>query len=170
MSSPVDILRQIKDGSIEPQQISLQVRRDCVQYLRHEGYTHQEIAEIFKVSRQTIIRDEKAIRAEHSILVKDLDIDAIAGELIVVANNLMAKLIRNKDYFPAWKIQCDLITKLQSLGYLPKAAEKLNLNVTSLADLIKLAEENQDNTKQINSEILDNEPKTPLIEPEKDAN
>lgn len=168
--SPVEVLRQLREGSIEPQQIGLQIRRNCVRYLRYEGYTQQEIAEIFRVSRQTIIRDEKAIRSEQSVLVDDLDIDIIAGELIAIANNLTAKAIRNKDYSLAWKIECDLITKLQSLGYLPKAAEKLNVNVTTFADLIKLAEEGQDNLKHIDAQILDTKPETPIIDPQNDTN
>ena len=60
----VDILKKIREGFLDPKEISVSDRRICVAYLRLEGYTQEEIAQIFKVHRQTIIRDEKANRKE----------------------------------------------------------------------------------------------------------
>lgn len=162
----IQLLQRIRQGAINPCTISAKLRQTCVAYLRLEGYTQVEIAEIFRVSRQTIIRDEKAIRKQYTSLVDELDVKSAAGELMATASQLAAKAIRKEDYALAWRIKCDLITKLQSLGYLPKVADKLNVSIATFADLIRLAEDVDEDTeqkKQIKSEILVNEPKTAII-------
>jgi len=90
----VDILKRIREGSLDPKEISVSDRRVCVGYLRLEGYRQEEIAQIFKVHRQTIIRDEKANRLEAAKLVDEIDVKSVAGNLIVWARNLTAKALR----------------------------------------------------------------------------
>jgi hypothetical protein len=104
-----------------------------------EGYTQDEIAEVFRVHRQTILRDDKANRKEMAKLVDQVDVEAMAGELIALASQLRAKAIRTKDYSLAWKIQRDLINDLQSLGYLPRAPEQHQVQIGTFVDLLQLA-------------------------------
>ena len=59
-----DLLRQVRSQEIDPSKIDPHERRACVAYLRLEGYTQEEIGQIFGVHRQTIARDEKALREE----------------------------------------------------------------------------------------------------------
>ena len=112
----VDILKKIRGGSLDPKEISITNRQTCVAYLRFEGYTQDEIAEIFGVHRRTIMRDEKANRKEAAKLVDEIDVRSYTGELIASARNLRAKALRKKDYALAWKIRRELISDLQSLG------------------------------------------------------
>ncbi len=87
----VDILKRIREGLLDPKEISISDRRVCVAYLRLEGYGQEGIAQIFKVHRQTIIRDEKANRLEAAKLVDEIDVKSTAGNLIIWARNLAAK-------------------------------------------------------------------------------
>ena len=138
-SNVVDILKRIREQSLNPKEISTSDRRVCVAYLRLEGYTQEEIAEIFRVSRQTIIRDEKANRRDAARLVDDIDVKSVAGSLIAWARHLAAKALREKNYALAWKIQRDLVSDLQSLGYLPRSPEQYHVQIGTFLDLVQLA-------------------------------
>ncbi len=144
----VDILKRIREGLLDPKQISISDRRVCVAYLRLEGCIQEEIAQIFKVHRQTIIRDEKANRLEAAKLVDEIDVKSTAGNLIVWAVHLAAMALREKDYGLAWKIQRDLISDLQSLGFLPRSPEQYNVQIGTFVDLVHLA------TKKVDAEII----------------
>lgn len=144
----VDILKRIREGLLDPKEISISDRRVCVAYLRLEGYRQEEIAQIFKVHRLTIIRDEKANRKDAAKLVDEIDVKSVAGNLIVWARNLTAKALREKDYGLAWKIQRDLISDLQSLGYLPRSPEQYNVQIGTFVDLVQLA------TKKVDAEVI----------------
>lgn len=148
----VKTLQMIRQGSINPKEIDKPCRQACVSYLRMEGYSQVEIAEIFQVSRHTIIRDEKDIRKGFASLVDEIDVRAIAGEHIATATQLASKAIRKENYALAWKIKRDLIHDLQNLGYLPKAAEKVDIQLNTFLDLIKLAEKQ---TKEVKSQQID---------------
>jgi hypothetical protein len=135
----VQLLKRVRDGTLEAGEISTHERRVCVAYLRLEGYTQEEIAEIFAVHRHTIARDERANRAELARLVDELDVRSVAGGLIAWARHLTAKAIKEKDYALAWRVQREVVADLQSLGYLPKAAEQHDVRIGTFADLAKLA-------------------------------
>ena len=135
----VDILKRIRERSLNPKEISISDRRVCVDYLRLEGCTQEEIAEIFKVHRQTIIRDERANRREAAKLVDDIDVKSVAGNLIAWARHLAAKALREKKYGLAWKIKIELTSVLQSLGYLPRSAEQFRVQIGTFVDLVQLA-------------------------------
>jgi hypothetical protein len=140
----VQLLRRLREGTLEVGAISTHERRVCVAYLRLEGYTHEEVAEIFGVHRHTIARDEKANRAEVARLVDELDVRSVAGGLIAWAKHLTAKAIREKDYGLAWRVQREVIADLQSLGFLPKAAERHEVQIGTFADLARLALDQND--------------------------
>jgi len=148
-SNVLDILKRINEQSLNPKKISTSDRRVCVAYLGLEGYTQEDIAKIFRVSRQTIIRDEKANRREAARLVDDIDVKSVAGSLIAWARHLAAKALREKNYALAWKIRRELISNLQSLGYLPRSAEQLRVQIDTFVDLVQLA------TKKVDAEVIE---------------
>jgi len=135
------ILRRVRAGEIDPADITRHERRACVAYLRLEGYTGTEIAEVFHVHRQTIARDETALRKETARLIDDVDVRAVAGGLVAWATHLTAKAMKDKDYGLVWKIQRELMGDLQSLGYLPKAPEQHDVRIGTFVDLARLAVE-----------------------------
>ncbi len=135
----VDTLKKIREESLDPKEISTSDRRVCVTCLRLEGYTQEDIAGILKVHRQTIIRDERANRREAAKLVDEIDVKSVAGSLIAWARHLAAKALREKNYALAWKIQRDLVSDLQSLGYLPRSPEQYHVQIGTFLDLVQLA-------------------------------
>ena len=120
----IQVLNQLRAGAIEPGEISLHERRVCVAYLRLEGYTQEEAAEIFGVHRHTISRDEKANRLAQARLVDEVDLKSVAGGLIGWAKHLTAKAIKAQDHGLAWRIQRELLADLDKLGYLPRVDDQ----------------------------------------------
>ncbi len=135
----IEILKRLRGGELQPDQIKTHERRVCVAYLHLEGYTQDEIAEIFGVCRRTIARDERANRKSLAKLVDDLEVRSVAGGLIGWASHLTAKAIKGKDFGLAWRVQREIVADLQSLGFLPKAAEKHDIQVGTFVDLARLA-------------------------------
>jgi len=152
--SALDLLRRVRSGEIRPEEVSTHERRICVTYLRLEGYTQEEISEIFEVHRQTIARDERALRNETARLVDDIDARAMAGGLIGWARHITTKALKEKDYSLARTDQRELVSDLQGLGYLPKAAEQHDIRVGTFVDLARLAVQ-QETDVQLGSETRD---------------
>jgi len=144
----LDVLKGVRSGAIQPSAVGTEERRVCVAYLRLEGYTQDEMAEIFRVHRRTVSRDERAIRKEAAALVDELDVRSVAGGLIAWGRHLTAKALKDGDSALAWRIQRELIQDLQSLGYLPRAPEQHTVQLSTFVDLARLAAEQQGQMKE----------------------
>ena len=137
----VEILKRLQTGELSSEDIDIHERRACVAYLRLEGYGQDEIASIFDVTRQTIYRDERANKKALARLIDEIDAKAVAGGMIASARHLYNKAMKEKDYSLVWRIERELLSDLQGLGYLPKAADKHELHVSTFTDLATLAAE-----------------------------
>ncbi|MFA5143278.1 MAG: hypothetical protein WC522_03805 [Candidatus Omnitrophota bacterium] len=66
-SPALQILAQIRDGTLDPKKIPSEIRQDCVEHLWHvEGQPTAAIAQILKVSDKTIRRDKDDIRERNA--------------------------------------------------------------------------------------------------------
>ena len=63
----LQIIAQIRDGTLDPKQIPQDIRLDCVEHLWYvEGQPTAAIAHVLKVSDKTIRRDKDAIRERNA--------------------------------------------------------------------------------------------------------
>ncbi len=165
MSSPkskkircLNTLKRIKSGAIKPELLLPVERRPLVAILMAEGQSTAEIAHLLKTSDRTIERDKKAIREKNAIS-KDPQLAGImAGRLVDEAQiciQRIRKFQRDTNCPPAAKIEgeraCFQITnglteRLQSMGYLPTAAKKLEADLKHHTDKFLSLDE-------INSEV-----------------
>lgn len=154
--SAADLIQRIKAGSLDPAILTKEQRQMCVEALYFDSVSPTGVAQFLKVSDRTIRRDLEEIRLRNA-LTPDPDLArSIVGEYVhwvrIHRGNLM-KMARDAsasvseraqaEYY-ASMINSDLITKLQSLGYLPKSADALLV--------MHKEEENQTNEKM--SELL----------------
>ena len=58
----LELIRQIKSGSLDPRQLPAAERQACVKHLSAEGLSGPEIGQVLKRSDRTIARDRKAIQ------------------------------------------------------------------------------------------------------------
>lgn len=178
----LDILQGIKAGTINPRSLVPDQRKLLVPFLMAEGQSTAEIAHLLKTSDRTIERDKKAIRQENAIS-KDPELaNIMAGRLVDEAQTCIQrirKFARESNCPPATKVEGEmgcfqilnnLAERLQSMGYLPTAAKKLEAdlkhhmdNTLSLKEIRYEARRLQDikaslppgDTKKIKSKIVE---------------
>lgn len=138
--SAIETLRAIKAGDVDSKLLNPQTRRACVTHLIFEGLTSSEIAHLLKCSERTIERDRNEIREANSLRVDDRFPARIAGELFSEAELAIGRIRRAaRDAAAApgeritaeklcFDIRCDLVDRLQSLGYLPSATRRTELS------------------------------------------
>jgi len=126
------LIRKIKENRLDPVLLTPEDRRRCVEVLRGEGYTVPEIGQILNRAERTIHRDLVKIREQHALQLHPQFALQMAGEMVQHAELAIGRLRRiAREPAPsameraiaetsAWKVRSDLISKLQSLGYLPR--------------------------------------------------
>ena len=138
----LEILQGIKTGTTNPALLSPKQRRRLVILLIGEGHSTAEIAHLLKVSDRTIERDKNKIRKKNAIVKDPKLVEQMAGRLLFEAETAIQKIRkyeRDKQTSPATRIDAehkcfqivnDLAERLQSMGYLPTAAKKLEADLT----------------------------------------
>lgn len=138
----LEIIRAIKSGELAPNQLSTQDRQACVMHLGLEGLSVPEIAQVLKVSDRTIARDRKAIQEANALEHDPKLAGLFAGRLASEAEsciNRIRRVTRDRDTPPAVKVEGErlcyeivdkLTQRLQSLGYLPTAAQQIQADLT----------------------------------------
>ena len=138
----IALLQKIKNGQFEANSIEKAKRMLLVPFLMAEGQTTAEIAHILKVSDRTIERDKKAWREEIAITKNPKLVEQMVGRLMYeteLSIQVLRKVQKDKDASPADKIEAErtgnqiryqLFKMMQSLGYLPTAAQKIEADLT----------------------------------------
>ena len=131
------LLREIKAGNLNPKSIRPADRRVLVSLLMAEGQSTADMAHLLDVSDKTIERDKRAIREENAIGKDPKFVEQMVGRLVGEAETCtqrIRKALRERDATVADKVdgehRCfqildELAERLQGLGYLPTAAQRL---------------------------------------------
>ncbi len=168
----LDTLKAIQSGAIDPTTLSPETRRRLVAYLISDGYSTVDMAEVLKVSERTIERDRKAIRQTNALQPDPELPDQMAGRLTAEADlaiQRIRKAGRDKRTRPGEKIQAErecfniineMIQRLQSLGHLPTAAQKLEAAVLHMGEIPSLTDLATEfaRLKNIASAVADQDP------------
>jgi transposase len=133
----LSLIQKIKDESLDPRTLPPELRQQCVEVFWSEGYNESAMAQILKRSEKTIKRDLEKIR-EKNALSPNLELARqIIGETVQRARmhqGYLVRLARSKDAtvseksqseYLAWKVQKELVEKMQSLGYLPSRPQEI---------------------------------------------
>ena len=140
-SQSLTLLRDIKDGIVNPKSICPVDRRTLVAILVVEGQSTAEIALLLETSDRTIERDRKAIRDEDA-MEKDIRlVEKIAGMIYKEAGQCVQRIRKfqhDKNASSAAKIDgeqrcfqiiCQLSERLQSFGFLPNETKRIEANL-----------------------------------------
>jgi hypothetical protein len=151
--SVLALINKVKSGEVAGANLANDDRRRCVEYLTLEGYTSVDISEIFKVSERTIFRDREAIRRANALERRPETAAEVTGQFVRSSEHTISRLrrvARDPAATPqvkvdadrvAWEVQKDTVKILQSLGYLPTAAQTINGHLThELSEAPSLAE------------------------------
>lgn len=130
-------IQQIREGRFDPKTLSKINRQACVEVLFLEGYQEASLAYLFKVVDRTIRRDKEDIRRKNALENNPERVKELIGELLQKARNHHASLKRLSSTqgasvseraqaeFASWRVEKEVIEKLQSLGYLPSKDAKI---------------------------------------------
>lgn len=137
----IDILGQIKARELNPQALSKTERKLCVQHLSAEGLAVPEVAQVLGVAERTIARDRKVIQEEaaleHDPRLASLMAGRLASEAELVIQRIR-RVARDREAPHAVRVEAEkscfavmvgLTESLQSLGYLPTAAQQIEADV-----------------------------------------
>ncbi len=139
------LLQGIRNGSIDPKSLRPNERRPLVALLMAEGQSTAEIAHLLKASDRNIQLDKKALREENTLTKDSALVKQMTGRLVTEADLCIERIrrsARGKDTSPSVKVDAEhrcfqifekTIERLQSLGYLPTAAQKIEADLTHCA-------------------------------------
>jgi len=155
------LIQKIKDGAIAPETLDKELRQRCVEVLLGEGYTIAAMAQVLKRSEKTIKRDLEDIR-ERNAISPDIDLaKKIIGEAVMYARinrDYLMKLARTKEAsvaekaqseYYAFKVLIELMSKLQTLGYLPSKPQAI------VGDIFHHVDGSISNLDELTKEIID---------------
>jgi hypothetical protein len=137
--SVLDLILLIKQGATDPRLLPALDRQACVVHLTGEGLSVPEIAQFLKRNERTITRDRKAIQEAAALAHDPALAGRLAGQLVSEAAlciDRIRRVSRDRETPPAVKVDAErscfqilseLIQRLQTLGYLPTAAQHLAL-------------------------------------------
>jgi len=137
----IALLQKIKNGQFEANSIEKAERKLLVLFLKAEGKSTAEIAHLVKVSDRTIERDKNAVREEIAITKNPKLVEQMVGMLVYESElsvQRLRKVQRDKEASAADKIEAErtnnqnryqLFKMMQSLGYLPTAAQKIEADL-----------------------------------------
>ena len=168
------LLQNIKNGSVDPSSLCPADRHLLVSFLVAESQSTAVIALLLKTSDRTVERDRKAIREENAITKDPKLVEQIVGRLISEAEvciQRIRKFQRDNDASPGTKIDGEhrcfqilsaLSERMQSLGYLPIATQRIEADVRhSAASSISLEQIEHEamRLRQIEETLPDDETK-----------
>ena len=90
----LELIRQIKSGSLDPRQLAAAERQACVMHLSAEGLSGPEIVQVLKRSDRTIARDRKAIQEANALQQDPRFAGEMAGVLINEAEACISHIRR----------------------------------------------------------------------------
>ena len=139
--SILTLIQQVKDSQIDAKTFDKDLRQQIVEVLLAEAYTVPSMAQILKVSDKTIKRDIDEIRLQNALTPNPDFVKKIIGEMVSFARinrDHLMRLARSPNTSVAERTQAEyyaaqvsfaLVTKLQSLGYLPSQPQALVGNI-----------------------------------------
>ena len=143
----LDLIKDIKAKKLAPSSLNVEDRRACVEHLTAEGLSVPEIAKVLDRSDRTIARDRKVIQQRNALAHDPAFAGEIAGWLIRELENSIGRIrraARSADASPAvridaeraWaEVSCKIVERLQSMGYLPTAASRIEATLRNEADI-----------------------------------
>ena len=134
------LIKALQNKILTPEQLDIHTKR-CIAYylLDNMDVTQAQIANLLHVIPNSIYKMNVKRKRNYSYLANDIDLKAIVGHHIHIANHISQKLAKQQDWAGVWKVQRELIQDLQSLGYLKRIPDELKVTLQDrAADLARI--------------------------------
>jgi hypothetical protein len=126
----VELIKLLQNKKVKPENLSYRERRQIIKYFLEEQseVSNSQIGELIGTTGQNVGQVKKTLLKAAAWEIDELDVKALAVSLKRRKEEYQRKAAKDHNYSLAWKIEIDFIEKMQSLGFIRKAAETLNLN------------------------------------------
>ena len=114
----LDLLKAIKENTINPKELHPADRLVLVETLRMEGWGQSKIAQALQCSHSTVKRDVQVLKDRMAPLVAKFTKERVAAESIGMADGLRQRAIASNKLEVAWQITKELPELMRTLGVL----------------------------------------------------
>ncbi|MEO0482508.1 MAG: hypothetical protein AAF138_02710 [Planctomycetota bacterium] len=140
--SVLDHIASLKAGLASGKSFDVETRQEIVEYLSAEGLGSTEIGRLVGISARQIRRDLEKIRDRNALQADPKLAERMGGELVTEARRCVGRIRRttgDKATSPGTRVEGEravfeildrLTARLQSLGYLPSATQRVEANLT----------------------------------------
>lgn len=119
------ILNNLKDKLLSPEDLTMDMRRVCVDYMDNEGIKVEDMAKHLCVTTTTIYSDLNALQDTYASMITLIDFKRVFGTYTRRYAALRKKALASKDYRLAWQMDNDYLDKLMEVGFIKKMPEEL---------------------------------------------
>lgn len=157
----LELIGRIRERQIDPRGLEADDRRRCVETLRYEGYSVAEIAKVLRRHERTIQRDLEELRARNALTTSPALVARTVGEFVQQSEASIARLRRIARESSlsgmerlmaesaAWRICDGMMSRLQSLGYLPRVPHGLVAEISTAADPLRSYEQLEQRIREL---------------------
>lgn len=136
-----EVIQGLKDKTLSARDIPEDKKALTIGYLHFDGLSHPQLAELFGVSEKSIQRGMRHFKEMMAISPELQFIKREVGYFLSSAENQVGALLRiarspNSTASEkiiaensAWRIRVDVISKLQSIGYLPIQSQHIDADL-----------------------------------------
>lgn len=129
-TKPMELIKKIQSGMINPEQIHPEARRKCIPILLHRGYTQEYIGDLFDRSQSVISDDLKKIRESNGEYAKQISKAELLGELRYEVRRDITELRKQGENYKASQLMFDLLEEFRELGLIEKVPDEMNVSQT----------------------------------------
>ena len=134
-TSPRAILQKLQSDKIAADRLGKKPRQILVEYLLLQGWLVTEIADLTQKTNRTIQRDKLDIENKWKASFKRMDFDRVVSRFVARTEHLYRGAAMKGDLRLAHQISTEMIEKLQSLGIIYRASDKVELSIANLKQL-----------------------------------
>ena len=136
------VIQLLKDKRLKKDDLTPRQRKLVVKYFTEEAseFSNQNIADMIGVTDVRVGQIRQQLLKSAVWEIETIDIKMLATGLLQKKKQFQRRAVERNDFSLAWQIEKDYIEKMQSLGFVYKAPEKMDL-VTKQSDFERQLEE-----------------------------
>ena len=119
------ILDNIKNNLLSAEDLTIDMRRVCVDYLDNEGIKVEEMSKLLCVTTTTLYGDLNALQDTYASMMTLVNFKRVFGTYTRRYTSLRNKALRDKDYRLAWQMDNDYLDKLMEVGFIKKMPDEI---------------------------------------------
>jgi len=125
----VELIELLQKKKVKAEDLSYRQRRRIIKYFLEEQseVSNTQIGELIGTTGQNVGQVKKHLLKEAAWEIDELDVKSLAVSLKKKKEEYQRKAAKDHNYSLAWKIEMDYIEKMQSLGFIHKEPENINL-------------------------------------------